>query len=191
MEKIEKIYKGIREEAENLKELEAATERSVARFSGMLKTLKSEGVDIPPWVKKIKLPPVKGKSGFSVVTSYLPSYYLLIEHSKRRNDRGEVEEIRTRVYPEEYQRIRDVVANIKETHFPDKKIPGTVATELICKKAKLRRYFIDGVFNSDMFYGDRDKYFKYYYYPLKVLQHYGFIDHTAQGFIIKNPKKKW
>jgi hypothetical protein len=187
----EEIYEKLQENVDNIEKHAEIMEQRCDDIISLKKELKERGVKTPRWVKEIKLPSVKGKSGFTVDESFLPEYYLVVEHSKRRNEQGELQIVKTKVYPEECKRIETILKKIDDSVYKNKKIPGYVLIEQICRDAKLHRFFDeDGVLHKDTFYGDRPTYFKYFYYPLKVLSHYKKLIHTLCGNIKKTEESQ-
>lgn len=66
----------------------------------------------------------------------------------------------------------------------DKKYETRVVAENQLKRLKIDRYHKEsGYFQFNKLFGERCDYFKFVYYPLKILQHYQLINYHKQGFV--------
>ena len=112
-------------------------------------------------------------------------YFIVIE-----NIRGKP--TRTRVDIDDVNRSLKVIKNIDETEYKNSAIPCRRIAGDICKQVPELRdeYLSNGEFMWSKFFGTRKDYFKYYYYPQKVLQYKGFIDYTLRGYTYKLHKIK-
>ena len=107
-----------------------------------------------------------------------------------KNIRGKP--VKTRVDIVDVNRLLDVIRNIDESEYKNGAIPCRRIAGDICRRiSELRyEYFSHNQFMWSKFFGTRNDYFKYYYYPLKVLQSKGFVDYTPRGYIYKLYKLK-
>ena len=66
----------------------------------------------------------------------------------------------------------------------------TVAKNIIEALGITRYHRRSGSFDFAKLFGERQDYFNYVYFPLKVLEHYGLIKHYKQGKV-ERIKERW
>ena len=70
--------------------------------------------------------------------------------------------------------------------FPlNEKVPSRKVAEEICKKLGLGTFFRNGKFSWEQFFGTRRAYYRYFYLPVKILEHKKMIIHNKQGYVIR------
>lgn len=128
--------------------------------------------------ERITLPKWKGKD--IVEIKAFPKIYRLITHKKQED--GSIKELPHDVDRATVDAIyKDIVA-----HMPlNKPIKTATFAEKICRYFNLQRFFNEtGNFDFARFFGKRTEgYFRYFYYPAKVLVHLKKIKHHKAGKI--------
>lgn len=114
------------------------------------------------------------------------SKFIVIEYIK--DEKNNPKERKTVVQYEEYNRSLEVVKKIDDSEYKDYKIPCRRIASDVCRQIpELREKYFDkfGNFVWAPFNGGRKDYFKYYYYPQKVMQWNGVIGYTKRGITTK------
>lgn len=125
-----------------------------------------EGVDKEKW---------KGKGQITILE--FPKIYQVKEWIK--DEFGEPKQTTQEVQKED---VVNVWGIIKEQPL-DIYFPWFIVAGNICLKNNLNEYIKNGKFNKAEFFGRRRDYFKYFYYPVKVLEWFGVIEHHKRGKI--------
>lgn len=127
-------------------------------------------------VQPVEVPKWKGKDFVEIID--LPTTYKIIMHRKKED--GSVEEV-THICDRET--VKKVWAVISRKPL-NKKIKTRTIAEGICQEFKIDRFNREtGSFDFAKLFGNRASYFKYVYYPLKVLAWQGRVRHYKKGYV--------
>lgn len=85
--------------------------------------------------------------------------------------------------------LNEIIENTDAEWFKDAKIPVRIIQERMVKRYGFKQFNNSkGIFDKTKFFGNREYYFHYFYYPLKVLVNKGLVIHHRNGFVSKVPK---
>ena len=89
---------------------------------------------------------------------------------------------------QEFNIPKELVAKVWSAimEFPlNEKIASRTVAHKICLKLGLKKFFKDGKFNWEEFFGTRRAYYRYFYLPIKVLEQKKLVIHNKQGYVIR------
>ena len=118
----------------------------------------------------------KGKGSFQLFE--FPKIYQIIEFKK--NNEGKPQEIKTDVDKENVKVAFEVLSE-----YPlGKYVKSRTIAEHICEKLKVTRFNREtGSFDWAKFFGNRNDYFRYFYYPIKILDYKGVVAYHKRGMV--------
>lgn len=118
-----------------------------------------------------------GEDGIKVTET--PNAYLMEEH--RKNDEGEVETRHTEVP----KSIVNVVWRVMLAYPYLSKIKSKETWHAITRALGVDARYCrnSGTFDHAKFFGERKDYMRYFYYPVKVLEHKGAVRHWKRGYV--------
>jgi len=127
----------------------------------------SEGVQGEKW---------KGKGSFQLFE--FPKIYQIIEFKK--NNEGKPQETKTDVDKENVKVAFEVLSE-----YPlGKYVKSRTIAANICFKLKIDRFNREtGSFDWAKFFGNRNDYFRYFYYPIKILDYKGVVAYHKRGMV--------
>jgi hypothetical protein len=133
--------------------------------------------------ERIGLEPWKGVSGITIEET--PTLFIVTEH--RKEEGGDVKEIRHNIPSENVDALRRALSGINSNLYKDGRIPTSRVAEKVCQVLNIDRFnrVETGSFDFAKMFGNRQDYFHILYYPLKILQKKGEIIYLKSGKIIK------
>lgn len=85
-----------------------------------------------------------------------------------------------------YVAVLKSIKNESRDKVSKREVVGHVINKLTSKYKELEKYFKDGDFDWEKFFGSRTDYYTYFHVPVLILEKLGFIKLTSRSIVIKD-----